>query len=59
MFLFIYFYMHSNLISVAFWVTTLIRGRHLLEGGSYSDLDVSGLALIRERRLFEALRLSE
>ena len=51
--------MHSNLISVAFSVMTLIRGRHLLEGGSYSDLYVSGLALIRERRLFEALRLLE
>ena len=35
----------------------LIRGRHLLDGGTYFQLSVNGKALIRGKDLFTARRL--
>ena len=40
-------------MNAVFCVATLIRGRRLLEGGSYSDLIVNGVALMRGQRLIE------
>ena len=41
------------LISAAYWGALLIRRRHLLESGPYSDLNVNGAALIRGQCLLE------
>ena len=54
------FHIHFNLVTViiagflistAFSGAVLIRGRHLLKGGVYSNIDANDVALARRRRL--------
>ena len=45
------------LINPAVLGAALIRGKRLLEGGTYSDLSSNGAAFIKVWRLFEALIL--
>ena len=47
------------LINPAVLGAALIRGKRLLEGGTYSDLSSNGAAFIKVWRLFEAQHLLE
>ena len=47
------------LICTVFRGAALVKGRRLIEGGAYSDLSVNGVAIIRERHLFEVRRFLE
>ena len=55
--------MHFNLVTVRLWSgfyqAPSFEVRHLLEGSTYSDLSINGVALIRGRGLFEARPLLE